>query len=113
MMYLAYTILALWAFYMGFALSISVYRQWLKGTLNLLNKVMFAPVLVCFYLLDVVLNWSVLLLVFGAPPPGCRTISERLHFYVSHPFCTTFQMDCAQFICDKLLNPIDPTGNHC
>jgi hypothetical protein len=113
MIYVTYTLLCLWAFYMAFAMCISVYRLWLKGSLNLLNKVLFGPVLIVFFVVDVLLNWTLLLLVFGAPPPGCRTISDRLEFYHSHPFCTPFEQDFAQFVCEKLLNPIDPAGGHC
>jgi hypothetical protein len=102
-----------WAFYAGFALSISVYRLWVKGTLNLLNKLCFAPVLITFALLDVVLNYTVLLLVFGTPPPRCYTISARFEQYHKVSAPSPFAKIVATFTCERLLNTIDPTGDHC
>ena len=105
-------ILAIYLFYIGFAVAISVYRQWLKGTLNLWNKVLFAPVLISFFFLDVFVNYTVLL-VLGWPPQGCHTISERLAEYHTTSNASDFQKAVATFVCEKLLNPIDPTGAHC
>ena len=99
-----------YAFYLGFALCIGVYRQWLKGTLNLFNKIVFAPVIIAFGLVDVLLNYTVFM-VFGMPPLNCYTISARLEFY--HYFGTGFQRNFATVFCEKLLNPIDPSGEHC
>ena len=99
-----------WAFYLCFALSISVYRLWLKGVLNLWNKLAFAPVLIPFYLTDIVLNYTVLM-VMGLPPRNCHTISDRLEFYnLKHD---DWRHDVAAFVCDKLLSPLDPAGRHC
>lgn len=98
-----------YAFYLGFALSISVYRLWLQGRLNLLNKLAFAPVLICFFALDVFLNWTVLM-VMGWPPVG-YTISERLEFYRKQE--ADWRYYVADFVCTKLLNPVDPAGGHC
>jgi len=100
----------IWAFYLCFALSISVYRIWLKGVLNPFNKLVFAPVLISFFLVDVLLNYTVLM-VMGLPPRNCHTISDRLAFY--NLFYDDWRHSFASFICDKLLNPIDPNGNHC
>lgn len=97
-------------FYLGFALSISVYRLWLNGKLNIYNKVLFAPVLLIFIVLDFILNYSVFL-IMGWPPKRCHTISDRLAVYrlTNRGYKTAF----ANFICEKLLNTVDPTGNHC
>lgn len=99
-----------WAFYLGFALSVSVYRLWVQGGLNLWNKVLFAPVLIAFYALDVALNYTVFM-VFGAPPTGCYTISLRMQAYRLD--AVGFRHAFASFLCEKFLNPIDPSGRHC
>ena len=114
------TALFLWAFYMGFALSISVYRQWLKGVMNPLNKFLFAPVLITFFFLDVIINFGILW-VLGTRPVRCLTISERLQVYHTKlnldgviPFQSNpAQYTISRFVCEKLLNTIDPSGNHC
>ena len=105
-------ILLVWAFYVGFAVSISVYRQWLKGVLHPINKVLFSPVLVGFFSIDVVLNYTVLL-VLGWPPAGDYTISARLATYHTTDKASEFQKVFATFVCEQLLNPIDPSGTHC
>ena len=105
--------ITLYAFYVGFALSISVYRQWLKGALNIYNKIVFAPILIAFFLLDVGMNYTALSLLFGFPPIGAFTISARLEIYHKTSNASAFQKAFATFVCEKLLNPIDPTGDHC
>jgi hypothetical protein len=101
----------LWLFYAGFAVSVSVYRLWQKGTLNMLNKILFGPILIVFVLVDVLINYTVLLLVFGRPPEKTYTITDRL--YVYHNQESGFKKRFASFVCEKLLNPVDPTGTHC
>ena len=99
-----------WAFYLGFALSVSVYRLWVQGGLNLWNKVLFAPVLIVFYAIDIALNYTVFL-VFGLPPKGCISISLRMKFYRDND--AGFRKEFATFLCENFLNPIDPAGRHC
>lgn len=103
--------LYIYAFYAGFALSICVYRQWQKGTLNLLNKVAFAPVLIAFFLVDLIINWTVLFAVMGETPLGTKTISDRFEVY--HKGDYGWKTKVATFFCEKLLSPIDPAGVHC
>jgi hypothetical protein len=103
--------LATWFFYIGFAVSVSVYRLWQKGTLNILNKILFAPVLIIFLIADVIINFTLLLVIFGKPPTKTYTITDRLAVY--HTTESGFKKTIASFICEKVLNPIDPTGNHC
>ena len=106
-----YTLLALYISYIGFAFSVSVYRLWQKGALNLFNKIMFAPLLLIFIVLDVVANYTLFILVMGLPPKNCYTITDRLTVYNSgrHGWRTKV----ANIICEKLLDTVDPTGNHC
>lgn len=104
------TLLFTYLFYLGFALSVSIYRQWIKGTLNLLNKILFAPVLIIFIILDFLIN-ILLILVMGFPPKGGYTISSRFELYRKGNYgIKTF---IATLVCEKLLNTVDPTGQHC
>ena len=104
-------ILHAYAFYLGFALSISVYRLWEQGKLNLLNKILFAPVLIVFAALDVLLNYTLLVLVFGLPRGKDYTISARFETYRNTE--TGYKRAIADFTCEKLLSTIGPTGKHC
>lgn len=105
-------LLFIYLFYLGFALAVSVYRQWLKGALNPLNKVLFAPVLITFIVLDVVLNYTIFLVLLGPAPPKCYTISTRLAEYRKVQD-GSWNDWIANFICEKLLNTVDPIGKHC
>jgi len=98
-------------FYWGFAPAIYVYRLWLKDSLNIWNKVLFAPLLIGFYCLDVFLNWTLLVFIMGVPPNNCATISERLATY--HEGDKGWRGSVATFVCEKLLNTIDPSQQHC
>ena len=97
-------------FYWAFAAAISVYRLWLKGALNAWNEVAFIPLLFCFALLDVILNYTVFM-VMGLPPTHCYTISARLEYY--HKNYSGWRSPFASWVCEKLLNTLDPSGSHC
>ena len=103
-------LLFVYLFYLGFALSVSIYRQWVKGTLNLLNKVLFAPVLVIFIFLDFLIN-VLLIFIMGFPPKNTYTISSRFETYRKQNY--GWKSSVATLVCEKLLNTVDPTGQHC
>lgn len=104
-------ILSLYIFYIGFALSVSIYRLWVKGTLNVFNKLVFAPILIIFIILDVIINCTILLLIMGFSPNHTFTITDRFYEYRHGNY--GWKSKVAIFVCDKLLNTVDPTGNHC
>lgn len=102
--------LYLYAFYLGFALSIGVYRQWLAGKLGLLNKLLFMPVMLAFFAVDVFLNYTVLVIFFGLPEQHDYTISDRFSTYRHIP--SGYRRKVADFVCD-LLSELDTSGRHC
>jgi hypothetical protein len=105
-----YSLLFIYVFYLGFALSVSVYRRWLGGYLSLPNKIVFAPVLGIFLLFDILLNFLIIL-VFGFPPKNAYTLSKRFEKYRLNN--SGIKKSFATFICERFLNEIDPTGQHC
>ena len=105
------TLIFILGFYYGFALCIGVYRRWVQGSLNVWNKVAFCLPILVFATLDVVLNYTVVSIVMGLPPKGDYSISDRFETY--HKTDEGWKTTVATFVCEKLLNPIDPTGNHC
>jgi len=109
----AMAFLAVWKFYVTAAFCIVVYRLWLKGSLNIYNKLLFAPVIIPFYLSDVFFNFTLLNLAFGMTPTGTKSISERFEYYRKVKAPSEFAKSIADFTCDKLLNTVDPTENHC
>ena len=106
-----YLIFAPLVFYWAFAASISVYRLWLGNRLNAWNEALFSPLLVAFFLTDVAINWTVLM-VMGVPPAGTKTISERFEVYHKGDF--GWRSKVATWVCETLLNTIDPSPEgHC
>ena len=104
-------ILLVYLFYIGFALSVSIYRIWVAGKLNVLNKVLFAPILILFIILDIVINAVVLTPIMGFSPNSTFLITDRFYEYRKGSY--GWKTDVANFVCDKLLNTVDPTGRHC
>jgi len=110
-----YVLLFLWWFASDFAGAITAYRVWVKGELPITGKILYAPKILIFGVLDVVLNYT-LFMVFGKPPARCYTISARLEYYNTVKAPNKFALLTAWFICDHVLNPLDvlsPTKRHC
>lgn len=100
--------LALLCWY-AFAMCVSVYRQWVSGKLSPFNKAIFLLPIVFFVVLDVIGNYT-LFMVFGWPPKGAHTISQRMAVYRRGD--PGFRQVVAVTLCD-LLSELDPTGAHC
>ena len=100
----------LYAFYLLAALAISIYRQWVDGKLSLYNKLVFAPIIVGFTVLDVFFNYTLLVLLFGLPDKTDHTISARFKTYRTSEYA--YKRYIANFVCDRL-SEIDPSGRHC
>jgi hypothetical protein len=93
----------------AFAMCVNVYRQWVKGTLGLVNKLLFILPLIFFAALDVVGNYTVFM-VFGHPPSGCYMITQRMGYYKN--FSSGIRKQAGTLLC-ALMNQIDVTGEHC
>lgn len=110
MTHMLIAISCLYAFYLGFALCIGPYRQWVAGKFSLTNKLLFMPVIIGFGLVDVLLNYTVCLLVFGLPAKHDYTISARFETYRTKE--TGYKRSVAEWVCN-LLSEIDTSGRHC
>jgi hypothetical protein len=101
-------------FYILAVFSIMVYRQWQKGTLNLFNKVLFAPILLAFFIADVIVNYTLLTAAMGQTPYKTHTISDRFNEYRTNAlYALDWRKTVADMVCGKFLNTVDPTGQHC
>lgn len=101
----------IYLFYIAAVFSILVYRKWQKKELNIYNKIAFAPIIGTFYLLDVAINMTLLNLVMGQTPSAKYSISDRFQFYNNANY--GWKSKVANFVCTKLLDTVDPTGDHC
>ena len=93
----------------AFAMCVSVYRLWVDGKLSTFNKAIFILPVLTFVVLDVIGNYTVFL-IFGLPPKGAHTISQRLAIYRVKE--TGIKQQVAIVLCD-LLSELDPSGRHC
>ena len=108
-MTLLYPLLFALTCWYAFAMCISVYRRWVDGKLSPFNKAVFLLPVLFFVVLDIIGNYT-LFMVFGWPPKGATTISQRMAYYAKNE--TGFKQFFAVTLCD-LLSELDPTGEHC
>lgn len=108
-MTLLYPLLFALTCWYAFAMCVSVYRRWVDGKLSPFNKAVFLLPVLFFVVLDVIGNYT-LFMVFGMPPKGAHTISQRLAIYRVKE--TGPKQFVAVTLCD-LLSELDPTGAHC
>lgn len=103
-------VLFLWGFWGLYVLIMGLYRAKLAGKLTKANKVLGAPYLVVGYVVDIVANATYAWWVFEERPRELL-VTTRLTRYVNGP--AGWRKDKANLICAELLDPFDPTNNHC
>lgn len=97
----------LYAMWLAYVLAIHIINRW--DSLPLAGRILGAPPALVAYLCDVVLNWTLVALLFFDPPREA-TITGRLHRY-QRADPTSKRARVARFVCQHLLNPFDP--EHC
>lgn len=100
--------LLLGAFY---ALVMGVYRAHLRGRLSRAALWVYGPWLVLGFVIDVLAQYTAATLIFAElPRPREHLVTQRLSRLEDTP---GWRGDLARWICTKLLDPLDPTGEHC
>lgn len=100
----------LYAFWCAYVLVMGIYRAHLADRLVGLNKVMALPVVAVAYAMDVAANWIIAPLVF-LDWPREALVTSRLIRYKRDDH--GWRRQIADFICERLLDVFDPTGDHC
>jgi hypothetical protein len=130
-----YAILALFAFWHGYVHAMGLYRARLQGRLVGLSLIMSLPVVFVTFLLDVLLQFTVVALIFWEWPtePGFTTrqavkfgrtwtipwprgdwfVTDRLRRYIAAGPELGWRYKLAWATCYYLADPFDPTGAHC
>lgn len=103
-------ILYLYLFWMFYVLIMGLYRAYLSKRLVGLNKYLAAPCLLIGLILDVVANIFFATFIFMELPKEWL-VTSRLMRYQTYDH--GYRKKLAQYICDNVLDPFDPTGNHC
>jgi hypothetical protein len=105
-----YALAFLWLFYTLYVFTMSVYRAKLAGRLCGLSLVLLYPVVVVAAVFDVVCNFTLACIVFWELPKELL-VTARLQRH--HARADGWRSALAAYVCDMLLDPFDPTGNHC
>lgn len=102
-------LLFLWLFFGLYALVMALYRAWLRGNMPPLMQVLGAPYLAIGLAFDVAANVLVASVIFLEPPREwlVTTRLSRLEDQFG------WRGDLARWVCTHLLDPLDPTGEHC
>ena len=100
----------LWAFWLLYVATMGLYRAHLSGRLSGAARVLAYPLVAFAFAVDLLANWTLAVIVF-ADPPRERLVTARLKRYVAGP--DGWRRRLAVAVCDNLLDPFDPTGNHC
>jgi hypothetical protein len=105
-----YLIAYLWAFWLLYVLVMGFYRAHLQKRLKGLPLIMALPFVALGFLFDVVCNYTIAAMVFFDLPRE-RLVTDRLKRYIATEKGWRYRL--ADAICTRLLDPFDPSGNHC
>ena len=103
-------LLGVWAFWALYVFTMGLYRAKLDGRLSGLNLVFGYPVVILAALVDVFFNLIVAPFVF-LDIPREWLVTMRLKRYMAGP--ASWRRTIAEYICDRVLDIFDPTGDHC
>lgn len=103
-------LLPIWMFWALYVFSMGVYRAKLDGRLRGLNAVLAFPIFLFAAIVDVFFNLVVAPLVFLDLPKEWL-VTKRLKRYMAEG--SGWRYNIAKLICDSVLDPFDPDGDHC
>jgi hypothetical protein len=87
-----------------------IYRAHLDDRLTGINKTLAIPVVAVAIILDILANITIATVVF-LDLPRELLITTRLQKYMKKD--TGWRKKIAKYLCDHILDPFDPRGNHC
>lgn len=108
-----WSLLYLWAFFYAYILVMGIYRAHLAGRIVTWSRLFWLclPGIVIGWVMDVLANLLIAPLVFRDAPREWL-VTSRLIRYRADPR-SGWRGEWAAAICDGLLDPFDPTGDHC
>lgn len=99
-----------WIFWAMYVFVMGLYRAKLNGRLGGINYYMGYPVFAVGMIVDIVFNFTLAVLIF-LDLPRETLVTSRLKRYMAEG--EGWRYEWAKYICDNLLDPFDPTGDHC
>jgi hypothetical protein len=101
-----------WLLWYAYILVMGLYRVHLCGELRGVPRALAWPAVVVGFCMDWLANCTVAWLWFRDPPRELgELVTARLARYIRGP--AGWRQRQAQWICDHLLDPFDPSGDHC
>ena len=99
-----------WLLWLFYVMTMGFYRARLSGRLKGLPLVLASPFIIIAFLIDVLVQLTVATVVFRDIPRHWL-VTSRLQVYIDHG--KGWRHDWAQSICKYLLDPFDPSDDHC
>lgn len=110
--YVGYGLLYLIAFWNIYILVMGVYRAHLSGKLMGVPKYLSLPTVIIGYVMDILSNMTIACVIFLDFPEELL-VTDRLKRYKASLPETAWRRVIAEWICESLLDPFDPSGDHC
>lgn len=104
-----YILVDLYLFFILYVASMGMIRAHKDGKLNGFLWTLCLPFVAFSVLYNAAHNATLFALIF-AELPKQWTVSERLKRHIKDP---CYRGKISRWLCANLLNPFDPTGNHC
>lgn len=111
-MILIYAFLSLYVLWIFFLAVMNLSRCRENGTLTKAALYLGYPVLLIGYALDVLVNLTILTVLFFEFPTGW-TVTGRLKDHIYRDVPGGWREKLAGWLCANLLNSFDPDGRHC
>lgn len=109
-MTLLYVLAYLYVFWLAYVLVMGIYRAKLAHRLHGFVLLLSWPVVLVGLVLDILANLTLAMLIF-LDLPREWLVTDRLQRYVAQK--TGWRADFANWVCNNLLDPFDPTNQHC
>lgn len=104
-----YAILFLWVFWYVYILVMGLYRAHLQKRLSPTQLILATPALIVGYAMDIFCNLTIACIIFRDIPREWL-VTTRLKRYKQ---VVGWRQEWADWICTNLLDPFDPSGDHC
>lgn len=100
-------------FYVLYVFVMGVYRAHLAGKLRWYHWVLLWWVVLIGLVMDFIVNCTIAWVAFLEPPREWTVTTRMTRYRAPKTLGTPWQQALSAFICDNLLDPFDPNGEHC
>lgn len=110
---IGFTLAWLYLFWCLYVLVMGAYRAHLDKRLTGVIKCMSYPIVLLGLGVDVISQYTIATIFFAdLPVKGEHLVTDRLQRYIAFG-PSNWRYKYAKWICDSILDPFDPSGDHC